>query len=146
MGASRGLSSAPRFSTRAPDNVVRPIIVALLTASGLGLLITSSSGLAWALGFTALVGLALWGAVDATLHLSEDWQAAGFDRTTWVAIMGIGAPVGIGFVASALYAVRNPAPTGGPAPAHLPRIGGRTRERYVSIWLALADLVEEAKG
>lgn len=106
IGSIPGTFIGARISTRAPDNVVRPIIVALLAASGLGLLITSSSGLAWALGLTALVGLALWGAVDATLHVSEDWQAAGFDRTTWVALMGIGAPLGIGFVASALYALR----------------------------------------
>ena len=81
--------------------LVRPVLVALLTASGLALLITSYTGLAWALALAALVGLALWGAVDATLHLSEDWDAAGFDRTTWVALMGVGAPVGVGLVATA---------------------------------------------
>ena len=79
---------------------MRPVLVVLLTASGLALLITSYTGLAWALGITALVGMALWGAVDATLHVSEDWRAAGLDRTTWVALMGIGAPLGVGLVAT----------------------------------------------
>ena len=80
--------------------------MALLASSGLALLITSNAGLAWALGIVAVVGLALWGAVDGALHLSEDWQAAGHDRTTWVALMGVGAPVGVGLIASAVYALR----------------------------------------
>jgi hypothetical protein len=31
---------------------------------------------------------------------------AGHDRTKWVALMGIGAPLGIGLVAGAFYALR----------------------------------------
>ncbi len=106
IGSVPGAFIGARISSRAPENVVRPVLVVLLTASGLALLITSYTGLAWALGITALVGMALWGAVDATLHVSEDWRAAGLDRTTWVALMGIGAPLGVGLVASAIYLVR----------------------------------------
>ncbi len=106
IGSVPGTFFGARVSSRAPDAVVRPIIVALLASSGLALLVTSDAGLAWALGIVAVVGLALWGAVDAALHLSEDWQAAGHDRTTWVALMGVGAPVGVGLIASAVYALR----------------------------------------
>lgn len=106
LGSVPGTFVGARVSSRAPDAVVRPIIVALLATSGLGLLVTSHAGLAWAIGIVAVVGLALWGAVDAALHLSEDWQAAGHDRTTWVALMGVGAPLGVGLVASAVYALR----------------------------------------
>lgn len=105
VGSVPGTFIGARFSSRAPDVVVRPALVALLTASGLGLLLTSSSGLAWALGIAAVVGPALWGAVDATLHLSEDWEAAGYHRTNWVALMGIGAPVGLGLAAAFAYAL-----------------------------------------
>jgi uncharacterized protein len=106
IGSVPGTFLGARVSSRAPDVIVRTIIVALLASSGLALLVTSNAGLAWALGIVAVVGLALWGAVDAALHLSEDWQAAGHDRTTWVALMGVGAPVGVGLVASAVYALR----------------------------------------
>jgi uncharacterized protein len=106
IGSVPGTFLGARVSSRAPDAIVRPIIVALLASSGLALLITSDAGLAWALGIVAVVGIALWGAADAALHLSEDWQAAGHDRTTWVALMGVGAPVGVGLVASAVYAFR----------------------------------------
>jgi uncharacterized membrane protein YfcA len=106
IGSVPGTFIGARVSSRAPESVVRPALVVLLTASGLALLITSYTGLAWALGIAALVGLALWGAVDATLHRSEDWQAAGLDRTTWVALMGIGAPLGVGLVAAVFYVAR----------------------------------------
>ncbi len=106
IGSVPGAFVGARVSSRAPDVIVRPIIVAVLASSGLGLLVTSNAGLAWALGIVAVVGVALWGAVDAALHLSEDWQASGHDRTTWVALMGVGAPVGVGLVASIVYALR----------------------------------------
>ena len=106
VGSVPGTFVGARVSSRAPDAIVRTIVVALLASSGLALLVTSNAGLAWALGIVAVVGLALWGAVDGALHLSEDWQSAGHDRTTWVALMGVGAPVGVGLVASAVYAFR----------------------------------------
>lgn len=106
IGSIPGTFLGARFSSRAPEAIVRPALVVLLTASGLGLLLTSSSGLAWALGIAAIVGPALWGAVDATLHLSEDWEVSGHHRTTWVAIMGIGAPLGLGLAGVVAYLLR----------------------------------------
>lgn len=105
IGSVPGTFLGARLSSRAPDTVVRPILVALLMASGLGLLLTSASGLAWALGIMAVVGPALWGALDATLLPSEDWEAAGYHRANWVALMGVGAPVGIGLAGAAAYAL-----------------------------------------
>ena len=102
IGSVPGTFIGAMVSSRAPDAIVRPVLVALLVSSGLALLITSYTGLAWALGIVALVGLALWGAVDATLHPSDDWLTAGHDRTKWVALMGIGAPLGIGVVAGVI--------------------------------------------
>jgi uncharacterized membrane protein YfcA len=105
IGSIPGAFLGARVSSRAPEGIVRPVLVALLTSSGLALLITSYTGLAIALGVALVVGAALWGSVDATLHLSEDWQAAGYDRTTWVALMGVGAPVAVGSVFAAYYAL-----------------------------------------
>lgn len=106
VGSVPGAFLGARVSSRAPEAIVRPVLVALLTASGLALLITNYRGLAWAVAITAVVGLALWGAVDATCLPSEHWKAAGLDRTTWVALMGIGAPLGFGVLAAVAYAFR----------------------------------------
>lgn len=104
VGSIPGTFIGARLSSRAPDALVRPALVTLLSASGLSLLVDNPDGLALALGISAAVGLALWGAVDATLYLSEDWETAGHRRTTWVALMGIGAPLGVGLAAAAIYA------------------------------------------
>lgn len=105
-GSVPGAFAGARISSRAPDAVVRTVLVVLLVSSGLALLISDPVSLAWALGLTLLVGIALWGAVDATLYTSEHWRLAGLQRTTWVALMGIGAPVGVGALATLAYAVR----------------------------------------
>ncbi|MDA8302625.1 MAG: sulfite exporter TauE/SafE family protein [Actinomycetota bacterium] len=106
LGSVPGAFLGARVSSRAPEAIVRPALVALLTASGLALLITSYTGLAWAIAITAVIGLPLWGAVDATSFTSEQWQEAGLHRTTWVTLMGVGAPLGVGLVVAAVYAVR----------------------------------------
>jgi uncharacterized membrane protein YfcA len=106
LGSVPGAFLGARVSSRAPDAIVRPALVALLTASGLALLITNYAGLAWAIAITVVVGLPLWGAVDAISFTSEQWQEAGLERTTWVALMGIGAPLGTGLVAATVYALR----------------------------------------
>jgi hypothetical protein len=51
----------------------------------------------------AVTALPLWGAVDATLRRSADWSRVGRSRTRWVAVQGIGAPFGVGFLASLVY-------------------------------------------
>ena len=80
------------------------MLVSVLVASSLALLIPDNpSALAWAVAVVAWTAIPLWGAVDATLRRSVDWQTAGRNRTRWVAVQGVGAPFGIGLVASAAY-------------------------------------------
>jgi uncharacterized protein len=104
VGSLPGVYLGARFSARAPDGIVRPILVAVLLASALALLIPSNyAALGWALAFGAIAGLPLWGAVDATLRRQADWESIGRSRTRWVAVQGIGAPFGIGLVATIVY-------------------------------------------
>lgn len=107
LGSVPGVFVGARVSSRAPDGVVRPILVFVLTASALALLFShNNAALAWAMAIVVVTGVPLWGAVDATLRRSRDWQAIGRDRTTWVALLAIGAPFGVGLVAAVPYFVR----------------------------------------
>ena len=104
IGSVPGVYLGARSSAFAPDWVVRPVLVSVLLASAMALLIPDNpTRLAWAFAVVAVTAVPLWGAVDATLRPSAHWQAAGHSRTRWVALQGIGAPFGIGLVASLLY-------------------------------------------
>ena len=104
LGSIPGVYLGARCSARAPDNIVRPVLVSVLVASALALLIGSNYRvLGWALVMIALTAIPLGAAVDATLRRSADWEAVGRSRTKWVAVLGIGAPFGIGFLASLAY-------------------------------------------
>jgi uncharacterized membrane protein YfcA len=107
LGSVPGVYLGARSSAYAPDGVVRPVLVSVLLASALALLIPDNpTRLAWAFGVVALTAVPLWAAVDATLRPSADWEAAGHNRTRWVAVLGIGAPFVVGFLASPLYFFR----------------------------------------
>ena len=124
VGAIPGTYLGARISSRAPDGIIRPILVGVLGASSLALLFDNHpTGLALALGIGLVVGLPLWAAADASLIPIENWAAAGIDRTRWVALLGIGAPFGVGLIAAVPYAfairrraLRPPVPAE-PAPA-----------------------------
>lgn len=104
LGSVPGVYLGARFSSHAPDRIVRPILVGILVASALALLIGSNyNALAFALATVVVTAIPLWGAVDATLRRTADWQAIGRSRTRWVAVQGLGAPFGIGLLASAVY-------------------------------------------
>ncbi len=104
LGSVPGVYLGARCSARARDAIVRPVLVAVLVASALALLIGSDyTVLGWALVMVAVTAVPLWGAVDATLRRSADWNSVGRSRTRWVAVQGIGAPFGIGFLASLAY-------------------------------------------
>ncbi|MDQ1393201.1 MAG: uncharacterized protein QOF30_2178 [Acidimicrobiaceae bacterium] len=107
VGSIPGVYAGARLSSRAPDGIVRPVLVAILLATALALLIPSNySALGAALIFAAVAGIPLWGAVDATLRRQADWESVGRSRTRWVAVQGIGAPFGVGLLASILYFTR----------------------------------------
>jgi uncharacterized membrane protein YfcA len=104
LGSIPGVYLGARFSALARDAIVRPVLVSVLVASALALLIGSNyTVLGWAFVMVAVTAIPLWGAVDATLRRSSDWNHVGRSRTRWVAVQGIGAPFGIGFVASLVY-------------------------------------------
>jgi uncharacterized membrane protein YfcA len=104
LGSIPGVYLGARFSALASDAIVRPVLVAVLVASALALLVgTNYRILGWALVMVALTAIPLWGAVDATLRRTADWDRIGRSRTRWVAVQGIGAPFGIGFLASLAY-------------------------------------------
>lgn len=104
IGSIPGVYVGARLSSRAPDGVVRPILILVLGASALGLLLANhSGGLGIAIAIMILVGVPLWGAVDATLRPIGDWRSVSRNRTTWVSLLGIGAPFGIGFVMAVVY-------------------------------------------
>ncbi len=106
IGSIPGVYFGARISSRAPDRVVRPILAFILVASGLSLLLANNtSGLAVALVIVAVTGIPMGAAVDATLMRWADWNHAGHRRTLWVALLGIGAPLGIGLIAAIPYLV-----------------------------------------
>lgn len=112
-GSVPGVYAGARVSAKAPDAVVRPVLVVVLAASALSLLFdTDTHGLAWTVGIGVVIGVALWGAADATLRAPAEWSAAGASRLRWVSVMAIGAPFGVGLAAAVVYfAVVRPALT-----------------------------------
>src|SRR5207248_10646097 len=104
LGSVPGVYAGARSSARAPDGIVRPVLVSVLVASALALLIPDNpTRLAWAFAIVAITAIPPWGAVDATLRPSAQWEASGHSRSRRVAVWGIGAPFLIGLGASLIY-------------------------------------------
>ena len=95
-----------RVSSRAPDAIIRPALVLILLGSALKLLGLHTATLGWSLLIFVVVALPLWGATEAALRPDPEWQRAGRRRTVWVAAQSVGAPFGVGAVASAWYFLR----------------------------------------
>ena len=95
-----------RLSSKAPDGLIRPLLVFVLTASALKLLGLPNVALGGALLALALIGLPLWGAVDAASHPVATWDAAGRSRSSWIKRQAGLAPVGIGFAYGVAYFAR----------------------------------------
>ncbi|MEP7060213.1 MAG: hypothetical protein ABI828_05725, partial [Actinomycetota bacterium] len=92
-----------RVSVRAKDGLIRPALVFILLASALKLLDVDTKVLGLGMLAFALVGLAVWGAVDAAAHPKALWQRITRPRIFWIRLMGIGAPFGVGFFAAVVY-------------------------------------------
>jgi len=95
-----------RVSSRAPDGVIRPLLVFVLAASGLKLLGLPSSTLGLLLLFGALVGVAVWGAFDAAQHPKTQWEAIGHPKRSWVQRQLYLAPIGVGAAYAVAYFAR----------------------------------------
>jgi uncharacterized membrane protein YfcA len=103
IGSLPGVYLGARLSSRAPDGLIRPALVFVLVASGLRLVGMQTSTVGMVLLVLVLVGLPLWGAIDAARKHDDRWEEAGQSRTRWVRLQGLGAVVGVGFVASVVY-------------------------------------------
>jgi uncharacterized membrane protein YfcA len=109
IGALPAVYVGARTSSKAPDGLIRPALVFVLLASAMKLLDVSTLVLGLVLLAVVLVGLPIWGAVDATVHPQSSWDSAGLRRRGWVRWQAFGAPVGIGFpVAVAYFAKARP--------------------------------------
>jgi hypothetical protein len=103
LGSIPGVYLGARVSSRAPDGLIRPALVFVLVASGLKLLGVPTGTLGWMLLLMVMVGLPLWGAIDAASRPMMEWARTGLPRSKWVRLQAIGAPFGVGFFASCGY-------------------------------------------
>jgi uncharacterized membrane protein YfcA len=106
VGCLPGVYLGARISSKAKDGLVRPALIFVLLASALKLLGLDTATLGYTLAVLVFTALPLWGAIDATIRRHSAWEAAGRNRTFWVGLQSIGAPFGIGFLASIVYAAK----------------------------------------
>jgi uncharacterized membrane protein YfcA len=90
-----------RVSSRAPDGLIRPVLVFVLTASALKLLDLPTNVLGLALAALGVIGFAVWGAIDAAQHPKAQWESIGVGKRSWVTRQLYLAP----FVIGAAYAI-----------------------------------------
>jgi uncharacterized membrane protein YfcA len=106
VGSLPGVYLGARVSSRAPDSIIRPVLVVILTGSALKLLNVQNSALAWSMAILAVVAIPLWGATDASLRPDRAWAVAGYRRTTLVTAQAVAAPFGFGLPIAAAYFLR----------------------------------------
>ncbi|MEW6059700.1 MAG: sulfite exporter TauE/SafE family protein [Actinomycetota bacterium] len=103
IGALPAVYVGARLSSRAPDGLIRPILVLVLFASGMKLLDVPTMQLGLLLLGVVLIGLPAWGAVDAATHPESAWERSGMRRADWIKWQIAGAPIGIGFPVAVAY-------------------------------------------
>jgi uncharacterized protein len=101
IGSIPAVYLGARMSSRAPDGVIRPLLVFVLTASALKLLDMPTDVLGVVLLVFGLIGFAVWGAFDAAQHPKLQWDAIAVEKRSWVKRQLYLAPIGVG----AAYAV-----------------------------------------
>jgi uncharacterized membrane protein YfcA len=95
-----------RLSSKAPDGVIRPLLVFVLTASALKLLDVPTAVLGVVLLVLVVVAFAVWGAVDASHHPAAQWDSIGADRSSWIKRQAWLAPTGVGGAYAVAYFAR----------------------------------------
>ena len=103
IGAIPAVYFGARVSSIAPDWLIRPALVLVLLASALKLLNVPTVELGILLVAVVLVGLPAWGALDAARHPESMWQRAGLDRSRWMRLQLLMAPIGVGVVLAVVY-------------------------------------------
>jgi uncharacterized membrane protein YfcA len=103
IGAIPAVYVGARLSSKARDGLIRPALVFVLLASALKLLNVPTDLLGVILVAVALVGLPLFGAVDAAAHPQATWDIAGLRRQGWLRWLTFGAPIGVGFAVAVAY-------------------------------------------
>jgi uncharacterized protein len=104
IGSLPGVYLGARVSSRAPDAIIRPALVVILTLSALKLLDFSNTALGGAALLLVCIGAPLWGATDASLRSQEEWVQSGRRRTTWVTAQAVAAPFLVGLPLAVYYA------------------------------------------
>jgi uncharacterized membrane protein YfcA len=104
IGSIPGVYLGARISSKAPDAVIRPVLVIVLLASSLKLLGFGNTSLLGAIVLVVCIGAPIWGAVDASLRSQADWTGSGYRRTTWVTAQAVAAPFLVGLPLSIAYA------------------------------------------
>jgi hypothetical protein len=95
-----------RLSSKAPDGVIRPLLVFVLVASALKLLEVPTTALGAILLIAGLIALAIWGAIDASHHPETKWRETGYSRRDWIRRQAWLAPVGVGAAFAVAYFAR----------------------------------------
>jgi uncharacterized membrane protein YfcA len=103
VGCLPGVYIGAKVSSRARDVVIRPALAIILLASGLKLLDLSTPQLALVVAAVVLLGVPLWGVLDAISQPAQAWIAAKVSRRAMVGVQSAGAPFGVGFVAALVY-------------------------------------------
>jgi uncharacterized protein len=103
VGSIPGVYLGARLSSRAKDAVIRPALALVLVASGLKLLGVDNLEMGLLVLALVLLGVPVWGAVDATLHPEPAWARVPVGRRMTVGVQLVGAPLGLGFVAALAY-------------------------------------------
>ena len=103
VGSIPGVIVGSLISSRASNILLRPIIAFVLCASALKLFGLSAPALAITMGIVALIGLPIWAFIDGRSQPDAAWAAAGHQRRKTLSLLGLGAPVGVGFVTAAVY-------------------------------------------
>jgi uncharacterized membrane protein YfcA len=106
IGSLPAVYVGSRLSSKAPDGLIRPVLVLVLLASALKLFDLPSVVVGAILLVLLLVGLPLWGAVDTGAHATTSWERVGRREVWWARWQLFGAPVGIGFVFAIAYFLR----------------------------------------